>query len=76
MPLFSRPPLNPPVSLQPDHIPLSPPDTRAAKLLKDKIEKVKPIKRILLLLFACLFNHNYGAPRIPKWEKIKYCNNI
>ena len=46
MPLFSRPPLNPPVSLQPDHIPLSPPDTRAAKLLKDKIEKVKPFKRI------------------------------
>ena len=54
MPLFSRPPLNPPVSLQPDHIPLSPPDIRAAKLLKDKIEKVKPIKRILYLAF-CMF---------------------
>jgi hypothetical protein len=38
--LFPRAPPPQPVSVQPDHLPLPPPDHRAAKLLKEKIEKV------------------------------------
>ena len=34
-------------SLQPDHLSLAPPDTRAAKLLKEKIEKVCSIDKHL-----------------------------
>ena len=39
--LFPRAPPPQLASLQPDHLPLPPPDTRAAKLLKDKVEKVR-----------------------------------
>jgi hypothetical protein len=40
LPLFPRAPPPQLVSVQPDHLPLPPPDPRAAKLLKEKIEKV------------------------------------
>jgi hypothetical protein len=45
--LFPRAPPPQLVSVQPDHLPLPPPDPRAAKLLKEKIEKVFFFKNIL-----------------------------